>query len=324
MMFFNNPLNRATTDSNNNNSQQQQQQQQQQQEQENNNIVNDDDDNNNNDVTMQQRIRLGVIQWKNYLRVKLHQITGYEWTDIGISCFSGILLGMFIMTLLILIDLCLVSTISLWNTNTNPNTHESTRIVTSNNSRSTLAITSTIIYWIPYMYQLVGIIALGSELFRRGRGRGQHHQQNSFTRQQQDEKFEQMVALVQTVPLEDFVPQQDDDGDNRNDQNIESYQSIPVSQLKEMLRNRDVPIEEINAFVEKQQLLSRLKKCRQYSDTCCICFESYQHNDPVRVLKKCHHELHVECLDKWVYTFATNPTKLRQQPSCPLCKEILT
>ncbi|XP_052199811.1 RING-H2 finger protein ATL66-like [Diospyros lotus] len=46
---------------------------------------------------------------------------------------------------------------------------------------------------------------------------------------------------------------------------------------------------------------------------CCICLGIFQDGEKVKVLPKCHHCYHSECVDKW----------LSSQSSCPLCRSSL-
>lgn len=165
----------------------------------------------------------------------------------------------------------------------------------------TLGSAVDLLRWLPYVGQLLtmaSVLGIGRQL------EPQHHQDTPTAQA----KLEEMTALVGRMPLEPFVPE-------------EEMATTPISKLKQMLQHRGATQEELNSFVERQNLVDALKKRRKVSDTCCICFEDLAKDDPMRVLPNCGHELHVECLDKWVYTFATNPSKIRQQPTCPLCKE---
>ncbi|KAL2928586.1 RING-H2 finger protein ATL66 [Bienertia sinuspersici] len=43
---------------------------------------------------------------------------------------------------------------------------------------------------------------------------------------------------------------------------------------------------------------------------CCICLGAFEDGDKVKVLPKCDHRFHSECVDRWLST----------QSSCPLCR----
>jgi hypothetical protein len=55
---------------------------------------------------------------------------------------------------------------------------------------------------------------------------------------------------------------------------------------------------------------------REISHSCCICREQYN-DDPNKktILVGCHHDFHIECIDKWVKT---------NKNSCPICRKILS
>ena len=92
-----------------------------------------------------------------------------------------------------------------------------------------------------------------------------------------------------------------------------------VTQLQEMLLIRRSTQQ---VFVERPELVAAVQACRNYNDYCCICSVEYQTGDPLRVLPKCRHEFHMECLDKWAYSFADKQQQ-RREPTCPLCKGTL-
>ncbi|XP_030443711.1 RING-H2 finger protein ATL78-like [Syzygium oleosum] len=46
---------------------------------------------------------------------------------------------------------------------------------------------------------------------------------------------------------------------------------------------------------------------------CIICLSEFATNDRVRILPKCHHRFHVQCIDKW----------LNSHSSCPTCRHCL-
>jgi hypothetical protein len=210
-----------------------------------------------------------------------------------------------------------------------------------------------VLQWMAFLQTVLSVIGLSSYLYPWG---GQRRRNNNimgwgggpaagdqpptrrtFTRQQQEAKMNKMIELVHHVPIEMFVPQQEEElnrhinshkeqtggGSDSSSSSSSTYSSLSVTHLKQMLHRRGIPKAEIDCFVERKDLVDRLKQCRKYADSCCICFEPYQQGDTLRILPKCHHELHVDCFDNWVYTFANQPAKLTHEPSCPLCKETL-
>lgn len=49
------------------------------------------------------------------------------------------------------------------------------------------------------------------------------------------------------------------------------------------------------------------------TDDCVICLGEFDDGDKVRVLPRCHHSFHVQCIDPWLAT----------HPSCPTCRDRL-
>lgn len=215
--------------------------------------------------------RISLWGFRQQARDRLQQWTGREWSNLGVSCLSGVLAGMLAMII------CFISVDT--------------------------------IRWLPYLTNLCTVLSFVGIL----RQHLQQHQQHAPPRQhryndaqRQDARLEELTELVRHIPLEPFM-----EGE---------YAGTSVSQLKQMLKRRGMMKDELSSFVDRQNLVEALNKRRQYSDTCCICFEDFQKDESLRILPGCCHELHVECFDKWVYTFATNVTKARQDPTCPLCK----
>ncbi|KAK7300076.1 hypothetical protein RJT34_10908 [Clitoria ternatea] len=59
------------------------------------------------------------------------------------------------------------------------------------------------------------------------------------------------------------------------------------------------------------QQFNSSKMLKSYNVSCCsICFQDFEDGELVRVLPKCDHLFHLECIDKW----------LVQQGSCPMCR----
>ena len=119
-------------------------------------------------------------------------------------------------------------------------------------------------------------------------------------------KLKEIVQAIQNLPMEEFVPET-------------SMDQCTISQLKKMLEIRDSP-KSWETMIEKQELIDAIQTRRNYCETCCICCEEYQQGDPLRILPKCRHEFHVECMDQWAYSFA-NKAKRRKSPTCPLCNQ---
>jgi len=123
-------------------------------------------------------------------------------------------------------------------------------------------------------------------------------------------EFFDIVETIRVLPIEEFLTEEE----------VRTSCSIP--QLKRMLRRRERE-GEARTCTERRHLVEELEKCRNYNETCCICAEEYKDGDSLRILPKCCHEFHVECIDMWAYTFASNKSRKGQAPSCPLCKTLL-
>ena len=147
-------------------------------------------------------------------------------------------------------------------------------------------------------------LAIGVVMYTHLNGPIREHNQEHRRRQA---KMEELTQLVQCMPVEEFVPEED-------------LPTLSISQLKELLQRRGAAQKELDSYMDRQNMMEALHKRRKYCDTCCICFESYEPAEPIRILPKCGHEIHIECLDKWVYTFVSR-SKQDQSPSCPLCKK---
>lgn len=251
----------------------------------NNNNNNDANINDNTDDanTRTRIMRSNIVQWRTQLQVKLNQWTGLEWTNVGVSCLVGVAAG------------------SL--------------------ATGYMAVSPGTLYHniLPYLYQFVTLASIIMTVIRQrgnnnSNGNGGTEQQRRRLERRRHTKMAEMTTLVQRVPTEPFV----------TNEALANAQDVSIVQLKKMLLTRGTTHQQLDSFVDRQNLVEALRDCRRYSDTCCICFEAYEQGETkLRVLPKCRHELHVECLDKWVYTFATNPVKLRLDPTCPLCKETL-
>jgi len=165
---------------------------------------------------------------------------------------------------------------------------------------------------LPELYQVITLASMATALLRQHDYDGHEAQQQRLERVRQI-KRQALDAVMQKLPKEPFV----------TNESLEDSQQVSIAQLKQMLLLRQTTPEQLQSFLDRQSLVDVLREKRKYSDTCCICFETYTQGDTLRVLPKCGHELHDTCLDQWVDTFVTNPTKIRHDPSCPLCKESL-
>lgn len=184
----------------------------------------------------------------------------------------------------------------------------------------------------------VGAYSLIRSVTHHRQGRPQQATAHGFRAanpRQRQARTSEIGQLIGKLPVEEFVPPQ-------------LLGDCKVSQLRQMLEARRPPrkddVDEHNhhrtttttpalprpqlSFVEKDDLVQAVRDCRNYNESCCICCENYQIDDVLRVLPKCRHEFHVECLDQWAYTFANRAPSSNSQrgderwcePTCPLCK----
>ena len=161
------------------------------------------------------------------------------------------------------------------------------------------------------IFQLFLAVLMMRSFLRDIRDGGAQNNNNYNEHQSREAKLSGIVKRIQTMPMEEFV------ADTAMDK-------CSVSQLKKMLEIRSSneknnPTEAI--IVERQELVEAIQKRRNFCDTCCICCEEYKEGDLLRVLPKCRHEFHVECMDQWAYSFANNKAKRKRDPTCPLCNQ---
>jgi len=214
------------------------------------------------------------VAWRNRLRTRLSTALGLEWTELGLSTFLSALVGA-LVAILLLMDTYWLSVLSQ------------------------LMALGVVLY--THFYGSVG------NLPPRRRGGGPETPAERASRQA---KMKAIAVKIQTMPVEEFVPQE------------HVHDECSISQLKQMLKRRRVTEDELKSYRDRRNLEESLLQRRKYSDTCCICFETYEAGEPLRILPNCRHELHMECLDKWAFTFAS-ASKRQHDPSCPLCKEKL-
>lgn len=166
-------------------------------------------------------------------------------------------------------------------------------------------------YWLSVLSQLLALgVVLYTHFYGPERMAGLPPRRGAEAygeRASRESKLQSIAQLVQAMPVEPFIPQE------------QIHEHCTIAQLKQMLHRRGVTDKELESFVDRQNLEETLIQKRKYSDSCCICFEPFELGEPLRVLPGCHHELHMECLDKWAFTFAS-AVKRHHDPSCPLCK----
>ncbi|OQR95479.1 hypothetical protein THRCLA_22135 [Thraustotheca clavata] len=121
------------------------------------------------------------------------------------------------------------------------------------------------------------------------------------TGSRETEHYNHVLKTISGLPTEEFKP----------------LEQCGIHDMKERLKLRGVPTKDC---LEKEELVKKLHDFRGGpTESCCICCEDYVDGDVLRILSKCKHDFHLECLDKWALTLA-NTTR---EPSCPLCNQTL-
>ncbi|RHY62268.1 hypothetical protein DYB34_013248 [Aphanomyces astaci] len=119
--------------------------------------------------------------------------------------------------------------------------------------------------------------------------------------QEHNEQYNRMLKTISRLPTEEF----------------KAPSTCSVHEIKQRLVLRGVAHAQV---IEKEELVRLLHNFRGGpTASCCICCEDYAAGDVLRILSKCKHDFHLECLDKWALTLA-NSTRA---PSCPLCNQEL-
>ncbi|CAH0517851.1 unnamed protein product [Peronospora belbahrii] len=135
---------------------------------------------------------------------------------------------------------------------------------------------------------------------------GANNQNGAAQEEARSETFNRTLRTIQVMPTEEF-------------KTPEELKEASIAELKQRLERRDV---DFTGCVERQELVELLVKYRggpSNNNTCCICCDEYQTGDVLRLLRKCKHEFHLECLDKWAFTSVHS----QRAPSCPLCNQDL-
>uniref|UniRef100_A0A6U6GZY6 RING-type domain-containing protein n=1 Tax=Odontella aurita TaxID=265563 RepID=A0A6U6GZY6_9STRA len=164
-------------------------------------------------------------------------------------------------------------------------------------------------YLISSLFHIIGVCLILRAHLRRGLGDRNVRGAGGTESECQEAKMEEIVNIIQKMPVEEFLSEES------------LLEKCSISRLKKMLEVRRQPMTE-GSCLERQDLVDAVNKSRNYSDSCVICCEEYREGDPLRILPRCRHEFHLECLDQWAYTFA-NRSKRQRQPSCPLYNEAL-
>lgn len=120
------------------------------------------------------------------------------------------------------------------------------------------------------------------------------------------DSFNRITRVIQVMPTEEFKTPAE-------------LKDVSIHELKERLARREVDFSGCVERAELVELLVRFRGGPSNNDTCCICCDEYQSGDVLRLLRKCKHEFHLECLDKWAFTSVSS----QRSPCCPLCNQAL-
>ncbi len=141
---------------------------------------------------------------------------------------------------------------------------------------------------------------------RHGGGGGGRRQ----TPQRHSERVAETTRLIQKLPIQVHHTQ-------------EELASKSISQLKALLLEEQ-ELSTPMPFLEKEDLIQALLRgggstaSRPHdssAESCSICCEEYNCGDLKRVLPRCRHFFHVECIDRWFLS----STDFSRPTACPNC-----
>ena len=96
------------------------------------------------------------------------------------------------------------------------------------------------------------------------------------------------------------------------------HQDVEV--LGAMLKARKGSRDDATQTQSKESLVDELRRIRKVQDTCCICLCPFEEGEGIKVLPKCHHEIHSCCFQDWSATFGGSKKKKWGCPTCPYCR----
>ena len=118
-----------------------------------------------------------------------------------------------------------------------------------------------------------------------------------------------VLEIMDSIPTESFIAE-------------DEIEYCDPGLLAKMIQNRSSDCVLQNET--KQGQIDMLHKKRNYNSDCCICLSTFGKGETIRILPKCNHEFHKNCVDRWALTFAVkqndfNPCRKTGRPTCPLC-----
>jgi len=86
------------------------------------------------------------------------------------------------------------------------------------------------------------------------------------------------------------------------------YDSAPSCTMCNTITNKKILKKDINNVLGHTIQYKKIKS--NSNSSCSICLDYYMDNDKIRVLSKCKHIYHKNCIDKWV----------QKNNTCPICR----
>jgi hypothetical protein len=148
---------------------------------------------------------------------------------------------------------------------------------------------------------------------------------NAANARAREQRFAAVSAALRAMPLEEYTSRED-------------LERMSVAQLRSRLAelqrlhcpptttapaapppSSPKPLEKAD-LVEAVVQASAAGGSGSSAATCSVCCEDYATGDVLRVLRKCRHVMHLDCVDRWLLGVAADRTR---PPACPLCNEPL-
>lgn len=132
------------------------------------------------------------------------------------------------------------------------------------------------------------------------------------SRQRGDEHMKNIASKIRQLPLVEYHTRDD-------------LERMSLHELREVLQHAHVEIRHSKAPKQSILLQDKQDVIRDIlgddddgGEVCSICQEEYESKQLVRVLPRCGHRYHVECVDQWFLSNQCSQSTQRRI-SCPLC-----
>lgn len=174
------------------------------------------------------------------------------------------------------------------------------------------AILSAALFSIVVVLHREGFLPTLRRVFSTGMFPRAHRQAYRRAPRSQKERFAAITSIVQGLPTEIFHSKSD-------------LEKLSVGELKELIGDGTAAPEYQHSrhfWKEKTDLVdAAIQRAGGSSATSCgICCEEYASGDVLRALK-CSHRFHLECVDKW---FLSSATDYSRPVACPMCNAIVS